>query len=83
MSSSGKKKNAHPPRPRKEVVQRADLGSKRAFVHHLLQVLYRLSTQDSSATWLTTGKHLLNRNRKTIKSSQYRRFAKQHRVKSE
>ena len=50
--------NANPPRPRKEVVQHADLGSKCAFVH-LLQVLYRLSTQDSSATWLTTGKHLL------------------------
>ena len=50
--------NENPPSPRKEVVQHADLGSKCAFVH-LLQVLYRLSTQDSSATWLTTGKHLL------------------------
>ena len=28
----------------------ADLGTKRAFVHHLLQVLYRLSMQDLSAT---------------------------------
>ena len=51
--------DAHPARPRKEVVQHADLGSKRAFLHHLLQVLYRLSMQDSSATWLTTGKHVL------------------------
>ena len=51
--------HAHPPRPRKEVVQRADLGSRRALVHHLLQVLYRLSMQDSSATWLTTEKHPL------------------------
>ena len=51
--------DAHPPRPRKEVVQRADLGSRRALVHHLLQVLYRLSMQDSSATWLTTEKHPL------------------------
>ena len=50
---------ANPPRPRKEVVQHADLGSKCAFVHHLLQVLYRLSMQDSSATWLTTEKHPL------------------------
>ena len=30
-----------------------------ALLYILLQVLYRLSTQDSSATWLTTGKHLL------------------------
>lgn len=50
---------ANPPRPRKEVVQHADLGSKCAFVHHLLQFLYRLSMQDSSATWLTTEKHPL------------------------
>ena len=28
----------------------------------------RISTQDSSATWLTTGKHLLNRNHETIPS---------------
>lgn len=30
-----------------------------ALLYILLQVLYRLSTKDSSATWLTTGKHLL------------------------
>ena len=30
-----------------------------ALLYILLQVLYRLSTQDSSATWLTTRKHLL------------------------
>lgn len=29
-----------------------------ALLYILLQVLYRLSTQDSRATWLTTGKHL-------------------------
>ena len=30
-----------------------------ALLYILLQVLYRLSMQDSRATWLTTGKHLL------------------------
>ena len=61
--------NAHPPRPRKVVVQHADLGSKRAFVHF---VTGPVSVIDARLKcYLTNNRKTssLNRNNETIKSA--------------
>ena len=61
--------NANPPRPRKEVVQHADLGSKCAFVHF---VTGPVSVIDARLKcYLTNNRKTssLNRNNETIKSA--------------
>ena len=61
--------NANPPRPRKEVVQHADLGSKCAFVHF---VTGPVSVIDARLKcYLTNNRETssLNRNNERIKSA--------------